>query len=236
MDIPDNDKQQAGVVAGSRAADEFSGLKLRRFISPCFGVVLNAPQNWQENSNEQLFQIIDPLTDTQFTASGFENPGMALLQWADALFSSSAKGMPFLKAIKAPYAVEGVDWSGLAAEFQGTFPDRDYQSHYLVLCLCSEKVLVSFTVTARVAAFAENEAFYRWLLQTQLALYQVEKIQDAPQGAAKMRELAEQGDDNAQFSLAVLYEIGQGVPQNDQMAATWLSKAAEQVKQGVRSS
>ena len=43
-----------------------------------------------------------------------------------------------------------------------------------------------------------------------------------------IRSLAEQGDALAQGMLGVMYEEGQGVPQNSQEAAKWFRKAAEQ--------
>jgi cell division septation protein DedD len=43
-----------------------------------------------------------------------------------------------------------------------------------------------------------------------------------------IRPLAEQGDARAQANLGVLYENGQGVPQDDTEAAKWYRKAADQ--------
>lgn len=40
--------------------------------------------------------------------------------------------------------------------------------------------------------------------------------------------LAKQGNADAQYNLAILYTIGEGVPQNHVQALEWLSKAAEQ--------
>ena len=40
--------------------------------------------------------------------------------------------------------------------------------------------------------------------------------------------LAEQGDLTAQFNVGAMYKNGQGVPQDDQAAAMWYEKAAEQ--------
>ena len=41
------------------------------------------------------------------------------------------------------------------------------------------------------------------------------------------RPLADQGDAEAQFNLGVMYESGQGVPQDDAEAVKWFQKAAE---------
>ena len=49
--------------------------------------------------------------------------------------------------------------------------------------------------------------------------------------ATALREwtpLAEQGDAAAQFNLGVMYEKGQGVPQDDKTAVKWYRLAAEQ--------
>jgi len=42
------------------------------------------------------------------------------------------------------------------------------------------------------------------------------------------RKAAEQGDSDAQLSLGVLYDNGQGVPQDYTQAGAWYRKAAEQ--------
>jgi uncharacterized protein len=48
-------------------------------------------------------------------------------------------------------------------------------------------------------------------------------------GAAKeWRPLAEEGDPEAQFNMALLYLDGKGVPENPAEAATWFRRAAEQ--------
>ncbi len=44
----------------------------------------------------------------------------------------------------------------------------------------------------------------------------------------EFRVLAEQGDANAQFNLGVMYDMGQGVPQDDTEAVRWYRLAAEQ--------
>lgn len=41
------------------------------------------------------------------------------------------------------------------------------------------------------------------------------------------RRRAEQGDARAQFGLGLMYDAGQGVPQDDSEAAKWYRKAAE---------
>lgn len=46
--------------------------------------------------------------------------------------------------------------------------------------------------------------------------------------ALKWRFLAERGDAAAQFNLALIYERGQGVVQDDKEVVAWLRKAAEQ--------
>ena len=42
------------------------------------------------------------------------------------------------------------------------------------------------------------------------------------------RPLAERGDANAQSNLGVMYDKGQGVPQDDKTAVKWYTLAAEQ--------
>mgnify|MGYP000046908671 CR=1 FL=1 len=42
------------------------------------------------------------------------------------------------------------------------------------------------------------------------------------------KKLAEQGDAEAQFNLGVIYDYGEGVPENDKEAVKWYRKSAEQ--------
>lgn len=212
----------------------FSSLKLRPFASPGFGLVLNAPESWRDNSDESLFQVVDPATDAEFTASAYENSGMTLQAWADARLAVVEKAMPFLKQIKAPCEVKGAGWTGIAAQYQGSFAGRDYESRYLVLCLVTERVLISFTVTARIPEFTANEALYRWLLEHQTHVYQVGKIQADAQGAAKLREFAEKGSADAQFHLGVMYELGLGVPRDREQAVAWWRRSASLGHAGAR--
>ncbi|HEY7533333.1 MAG TPA: tetratricopeptide repeat protein [Nitrospiraceae bacterium] len=44
----------------------------------------------------------------------------------------------------------------------------------------------------------------------------------------ELRYLADHGDVRAQYDLGVLYDQGQGVPQNDHEAMSWYRRAAEQ--------
>ena len=51
---------------------------------------------------------------------------------------------------------------------------------------------------------------------------------DYETAATQFREAAEQGDAKAQHYLALLYDGGKGVPQDDAEAIKWYGKAAEQ--------
>ncbi len=48
----------------------------------------------------------------------------------------------------------------------------------------------------------------------------------------ELRPLAEQGDGDAQNNLGIMYDYGQGVPQDDAKAVKWYRKAAEQGNAG----
>ena len=53
-------------------------------------------------------------------------------------------------------------------------------------------------------------------------------VQDDKLAAQWFRRAAEQGDDSAQYNLAMLYRQGQGLARDDKAAAQWLRRAAEQ--------
>ena len=52
--------------------------------------------------------------------------------------------------------------------------------------------------------------------------------QDYRTAFAGFKKLAEQGNDIAQYFLGTMYELGQGVPKDEQQAMAWYRKAAEQ--------
>jgi hypothetical protein len=162
--------------AGFAGLDDFSKLKLRKFLSRGFGLILKAPKSWQDRSDENFFQVVDPETGTQFTASGYKNSGASLQQWSEARLAVVDHEMPYLSQVKAPYSATGINWTGIAAEYRGIFPDVEEKSHYLVLCLHTEKMVISLTVTAQADLFAQNEALYRWLLEKQLDMVEVIRL------------------------------------------------------------
>jgi len=51
---------------------------------------------------------------------------------------------------------------------------------------------------------------------------------DYSNAAISFRKAADQGNAEAQFNLALMYEEGRGVTKDDEQAAMWYSKAAEQ--------
>lgn len=213
---------------------DFSNHKLRRFISPALGLVFNAPVHWQEDADSQYFSVGDPQTGAHLTASGYENPGMTLAQWAQARLGTITQAMPFLRVIEPPREMQGAAWTGIIAEYQGVFPEHDEESRYVVLCLRTDASLFSVTFSASGEDFERNAALYRWLLQTQLELYSVVKVQEDEAGAAVLLRLAEEGNPNAQFRLAKLYEEGVGVAQDYRLATGWYRKAAGQWQAQLR--
>lgn len=153
----------------------FGGLDLKQFASPGIGLVLEAPVSWVDSGTPQHFQVRDPETDTQFTASAFQNPGMALEQWTELRLTIVVQEMPGLKCVRQPYALRGSFGTGMASDYEGVFPGGAVQKHYLVLCAVTDSQVLSVTVTADTEVFNTQEALYRWLLETKLDLYAVKR-------------------------------------------------------------
>ena len=160
--------------------EQFEKLALKSFFSPAFGLVFSAPVNWRQIDDAKYFQVVDPLTGAEFTASAYANNGLFLEQWATLRTSIVAQEMPYLKCVRNSYGVKGRHVSGIASDYQGVFPDSGKNRHYLVLCLRTEKFLISFTLTAAVEDFEQHEMFYRWLLQNKLDIYSVVVVLFAP--------------------------------------------------------
>ncbi|QQF85977.1 sel1 repeat family protein [Histophilus somni] len=80
--------------------------------------------------------------------------------------------------------------------------------------------LLSFGIVQSTLAETDTERFNRAL--------QFIKQQNYSDAFPLFKQLAEQGDANAQHNLGVMYENGNGITQNDQQAVYWYTKAAEQ--------
>jgi hypothetical protein len=153
---------------------QFSNIKLKTFVSPGIGIVLSAPEAWVETNEPDVFQVIDPVTGSEFTASAYENPGLFLEQWATLRNTVVEQEMPYLKLVRDSYGVTGKHSGGIAKEYEGVFPSSGLNRHYLVLCLRTDSSVISFSITASPEVFAKHKVFYRWLL-SQLDIYRVIK-------------------------------------------------------------
>jgi TPR repeat protein len=77
-------------------------------------------------------------------------------------------------------------------------------------------------------ALEVNEINNENTYQKGLSLYLSEgKKKDAATAAVLFREAADQGHVEAAFSLGVLYQNGEGVPQDNKEAIKWYTKAAD---------
>lgn len=157
-------------------SETFSHVALKSFVSTGSGLVFNAPDSWIEGPDPDFFQVIDPATGSEFTASVYANSGLFLEQWGKVRNDVVLQQMPYLERVRESYGVVGHHHSGIATEYQGMFPGSDVRKHYLVLCLRTEEKVISFTITATAEVFAKQEAFYRRLL-TQLDIYEVKKVE-----------------------------------------------------------
>jgi len=105
-------------------------------------------------------------------------------------------------------AVGRVQHDGITVEFE---PDEGgFGAAKLRLEDLSEELQQSFGYDAQKAA-----------------AYEAEQSRLAPEGAEELREAAEQGNAEAQYSLGVSYSTGKGVPRDAAEAANWYRKAAQ---------
>ncbi|PRC93891.1 hypothetical protein [Solimicrobium silvestre] len=144
--------------------------ELNFFRDPRYGLILGVPMGLEDNSSQDFFQICEPHENTYFTASMYHVNGMTLSGWAKIRYSTVEQKMPYLEMVCEPYQVNGANWIGFAAEYEGTFPGNDYVSRYLVLCFCQGVNLISFTITARRDKFEENVELYNWIIKNALIL------------------------------------------------------------------
>lgn len=142
----------------------------RPFVSPGLGLLLWAPSDWDETGDADFFQVCDPVSGAQLTASGFENPGLSADQWAAARFAVVNREMPWLRPDLPPRAFPGAYGDGFAADWRGVFPDGEAETHYRVLCLHRPDKLISFTLAVEAARFEAQADFFEHLLSRGLCL------------------------------------------------------------------
>ena len=67
-----------------------------------------------------------------------------------------------------------------------------------------------------------------WLIFVMALLTLNMSVNTSAQSIAELKKMANNGDAEAQTNLGILYDFGQGVPQNYEQAALWYRKAADQ--------
>jgi hypothetical protein len=165
LEQPSHDKQ------------DFASLPLKQFASVGIGLVIKAPASWEQTGTEKAFQLEDPETDLQFTATAYENPGIDLAKWAELrLLRGVSEKMPGMRPVRAPYPLSGSKWEGYVGEYEGTFPGGTTIKRYLVLALLARGMVVSATFNGSSAAFESHCGLFRWLLQNTLDFYEVRSI------------------------------------------------------------
>lgn len=150
--------------------DNFEGLATRPFVNRTVELVLQAPVDWRDGSDEGLFKVHHTGTKTYVTSSLNRTPGFDLQVHAEIRFGVVPDKMSYLKAYREPYILETAAGLGIAAEFRGTVPGDAEPTHQLILCLRPEAGFVSFSITSTVDDFERHQALYQWLLRTQLRL------------------------------------------------------------------
>src|ERR1700754_1008625 len=85
--------------------ERFDAVKLRPFSSAWAGLLINAPESWQDVSNEH-FQIRHTGTNTYLTASRMPNKGYGLQAWAEIRFGAVNEAFPAFKPVRAPYRLD----------------------------------------------------------------------------------------------------------------------------------
>jgi hypothetical protein len=161
----------------SHDEQEFASVPLKQFASIGIGLVIKAPASWDYVGTEKHFQLEDPETDLQFTASAYENPGIDLEKWAELrLLGGVNDKMPEMRPTCPPYRMSRPQWEGYVGEYVGTFPGGTTVKRYLVLALLARGMVVSATFNGSRAAFEAHSKLFRWLLQNTLDFYEVRNV------------------------------------------------------------
>jgi len=153
----------------ANASENSNEPKLKAFALESMGIALNAPESWSDFSKEGLFQVIDEETNTQFTASVYDNSkNFTPLQWAELRFGIVNSKMTYLKYDNLASEVKADSWYGIAGEFSGIFPNGKVTRKYVVLAIVEKDKLYSFTIVADEDVYKEHKFFYQNLIRDNL--------------------------------------------------------------------
>jgi hypothetical protein len=211
-------------------SDNTAAANWRQFVSPGLGLVLSAPDSFEDQSDDTYFQVVEPATGTAFTAAAYAGPDMDLPGWAQVRLGGVLGSMPFLRQVSAPRRIAGGCGDGMLAEYEGQFEGATEPSRYLVLCFLIDNVKASFTATIPVSAWHGNEDFYRRIVTERLQRYEVRTPAVEGSDLAGLEAAAAGGDSQAQFVLAatLAQRADGGAPGAAAASFGWYGRAAEQ--------
>lgn len=193
----------------ARGMLDIAALKPRSVTLPKIGLAFFVPFEWSETATATGLRFLDDAAQAVIEASGFQRPNVPLNQWLGMRLDLVRHEMRYLRQDGASYGLDGADWrdrvKGMATEFTGVFPGDDFESRYLVACICNDGVLASITIKARADTFELDRALYKWLL-SRVDIDEAASVYQGPAGAALYS-----GDDEAApgvFGLSGAGRIG----------------------------
>ncbi|MFZ6875909.1 hypothetical protein ACO0LF_27935 [Undibacterium sp. Di27W] len=168
-DKPERTPEISHVPSSQRelTGHDIANLHPKEFRNVSLGLELYAPGNWRETKNSRSLQLHDMATGTKLKAKGFARQDVSIEKWVGMRLPMVTKEMPEMTQVTKPVAIRGENWGsrvqGIVAEYQGRLPGEDEDSHLLICCLRTDSMLISVTISAPAAVFAQNRAVYNWI-------------------------------------------------------------------------
>ncbi|MFZ6747072.1 hypothetical protein ACO0LC_27910 [Undibacterium sp. JH2W] len=168
-DKPERTPEISHVPSSQRelTGHDIANLHPKEFRNVSLGLELYAPGNWRETKNSRSLQLHDMATGTKLKAKGFARQDVSIEKWVGMRLPMVTKEMPEMTQVAKPVAIHGENWGsrvqGIVAEYQGRLPGEDEDSHLLICCLRTDSMLISVTISAPAAVFAQNRAVYNWI-------------------------------------------------------------------------
>lgn len=157
------------ILSTVNASERDDENKLKTFSNQSINIEIKAPESWVDTSTNGIFQILDKETNTQFTASVYENSKkLAVKQWAGLRFGIVSSKMTYLKYDDIASEVKADSWYGIAGEFSGIFPGGDVTRKYVVLAIVEKDKLYSFTIVADEDVYKKHRRYYQRLIKNSL--------------------------------------------------------------------
>lgn len=156
---------------------DISVARLIPVIDLKLGIVLFAPEDWKKQEGGD-FRLVDPAGTVELSARRLDPSDQSLTQQVISRVQQILQKNTFLKQTGAPRPDPGINM-GIVTGFCGIFPGQSHESRYQIRYVQNGNHVIELALMASTDEFSIQESFFRWLLQTQLDIFDPDTFKQA---------------------------------------------------------